>query len=169
MALLTTSQLNDNGQDLSKAFILGRTDNTSSFYVWKFSNFNLKLQDSFIQVSPVKKKKKWPTKHQSPNHEKIDDPRCTVTLFSDFLRHFVVGKNNGGRASFQAKRAQQVSCLSIIGASLSEPHSYVLTWTFVIGDIYKSSVRPLGFVPATIQTKIPRKSRTSTLPSFGFE
>ena len=34
-------------------------------------------------------------------------------LFSDFLRHFVVGKN-GGRASFQAKRAQQVSCLSII-------------------------------------------------------
>ena len=31
-----------------------------------------------------------------------------------FLRHFVVGKNNGGRASFQAKRAQQVSCLSII-------------------------------------------------------
>ena len=28
-----------------------------------------------------------------------------------FLRHFVVGKNNGGRSSFQAKRAQQVSCL----------------------------------------------------------
>ena len=39
------------------------------------------------------------------------------------------------------------------GASLSEPHSYVLTRTFVIGDIYKSSVRPLGFVPATIQPK----------------
>ena len=31
-----------------------------------------------------------------------------------FLRHFVVGKNNGGCASFQTKRAQQVSCLSII-------------------------------------------------------
>ena len=31
-----------------------------------------------------------------------------------FLRHFVVGENNGGRLSFQAKRAQQVSCLSII-------------------------------------------------------
>ena len=31
-----------------------------------------------------------------------------------FLRHFVVRKNNGGRASFQTKRAQQVSCLSII-------------------------------------------------------
>ena len=38
----------------------------------------------------------------------------TVTLFSDFLRHFVVGKNNGGRVSFQTKHAQQVSCLSII-------------------------------------------------------
>ena len=38
----------------------------------------------------------------------------TVTLFSDFLRHFVEGKNNGGRVSFQTKRAQQVSCLSII-------------------------------------------------------
>ena len=35
-------------------------------------------------------------------------------LFSDFLRHFVVGKNNGGRASFQAKRAQLASCLSFI-------------------------------------------------------
>ena len=36
--------------------------------------------------------------------------------------------------------------------------------------IYKSSVRPLGFVPAiaTIQPKFPRKSRTSTLPSIGF-
>ena len=32
----------------------------------------------------------------------------------DFLRHFVVGKINGGHASFQTKRAQQVSCLSII-------------------------------------------------------
>ena len=26
--------------------------------------------------------------------------------------------------------------MHIIGASLSEPHSYVLPWTFVIGDIY---------------------------------
>ena len=31
-----------------------------------------------------------------------------------FLRHFVVGKNNGGRVSFQTKFAQQVSCLSIV-------------------------------------------------------
>ena len=49
------------------------------------------------------------------------------------------------------------SALPIIGASLSEPHSYVLTRTFAIRDIYiyiyKSSVRPLGFVPATIQPK----------------
>ena len=31
-----------------------------------------------------------------------------------FLRHFVVGTNNGGRASFQTKRAQQVCCLLIM-------------------------------------------------------
>ena len=39
---------------------------------------------------------------------------CTVTLFSDFLGHFVVGKNNGGHVSFQTKHAQQVSCLSVV-------------------------------------------------------
>ena len=49
-----------------------------------------------------------------------------------------------------------VNLFYFIGASLSEPHSYVLTWTFVIRDIihiYKSSVRPLGFVPETIEPK----------------
>ena len=40
--------------------------------------------------------------------------RCAVTLFGDFLRNFVVEKNNGGRVSFQTKRAQQVSWLSIV-------------------------------------------------------
>ena len=31
---------------------------------------------------------------------------CTVTLFSDFVRHFVVGKKYGGRALSQPMRTQ---------------------------------------------------------------
>ena len=66
-------------------------------------------------------------------------------------------------------QTQNSDCLQvfIIGASLSEPHSYVLTWTFVIRD--KSSVRPLGFVPATVEPKSRANPHTSTLPSVGFD
>ena len=48
-----------------------------------------------------------------------------------------------------------IQSFNIIGASLSEPHSYVLTWLFVTRHIYllDSTVRPLGFVPTTIEPK----------------
>ena len=36
--------------------------------------------------------------------------------------------------------------IGLIGASLSEPHSYVLTWTFVIRDIYIQHVSVIAWV-----------------------
>ena len=47
-----------------------------------------------------------------------------------FFAPFCCGKNNGGRASFQTKRAQQVSCLSIVVGYIvlcsEKKHNY--TW-----------------------------------------
>ena len=63
---------------------------------------------------------------------------CTVTLFSDFCVILLWGKNNGGRASFQTKRAQQVLCMSIIVVYIvlcSEIHN--CTWK--IASLERSS------------------------------
>ena len=79
------------------------------------------------------------------------DARTRLLSCHWLLRH-------GWRTNSQSRPVCKLQ-ITIIGASLSEPHSYVLTWTFVIRDIYiyiyiyKSSVRPLGFVPATIEPK----------------
>ena len=46
--------------------------------------------------------------------DKLKAERCTVTLFRDFFAPFCCGENNGDRAFFQTKRAQQVPCMPLI-------------------------------------------------------
>ena len=67
--------------------------------------------------------------------------KTTPCTWDGSLSHDELGEILGGgstRPSICAGTGLHVlPILSIvIGASLSEPHSYVLTWTFVIGDIY---------------------------------
>ena len=60
----------------------------------------------------------WPLRHHYLTDKKKNSSGSVKGALSHysviFLRHFVVGKNNGGCVSFQTKRAQQVSCLSIV-------------------------------------------------------
>ena len=79
-----------------KSFLVENSRFGGFFFFWKAkaSSFAL-VQKASFQV------KNWQVKG-------------ALSRYSLILRHFVVGKYIGGRASFQAKRAQQVSCLSII-------------------------------------------------------
>ena len=78
-------------------------------------------------------------------------------LFSDFLRHFVVGKNNGGRASFQAKRAQQVSCLSII-----------VVYIVLCSKIYATAPESLASLERSSDQDNSRSIRGAPHACFGF-
>ena len=79
--------------------------------------------------------------------------------FSDFLRYFVVGKNNGGCASFQVKRAQQVSCLSI---------TVVYIVLYVSSEIYAIAPESLASLQRSSDQDKSRSIRGGPQACFGF-
>ena len=83
--------------------------------------------------------------------------RCTFTLFNDSLRHFFVWKNNGGRASFQAKRAQLVSCLSI-----------VIVYIVLCSEIYATAPESLASLERSSDQDNSRSIRGAPQACFGF-
>ena len=52
------------------------------------------------------------------------------------LTGITLGENSDKALTDTSKFVFGLTFRPLIGASLSEPHSYVLTWTLVIGDIY---------------------------------
>ena len=62
----------------------------------------------------------------------VGNPTLNTTTIAKIFEDL----ENRRKTTASTKRQRSGRAKEVIGASLSEPHSYVLTWTFVIGDIY---------------------------------